>query len=60
MSHDNGYGKPCPDCGEPMSNMPSLSLRQCATGCKEKFDWKLAQGQAPLFGNNRQTAKEAV
>ncbi|MDH0798567.1 hypothetical protein [Pseudomonas carnis] len=43
-----------------MSNMPSLNLRQCATGCKEKFDWKLAQGQAPLFGNNRQTAKEAV
>ncbi|WP_282442973.1 MULTISPECIES: hypothetical protein [Pseudomonas] len=43
-----------------MSNMPSLNKRQCATGCKEKFDWKLSQGQAPLFGNNRQTAKEVV
>lgn len=58
MSHDNGYGKRCPDCGEPMSSMPSLNLCQCATGCKEKFDWMLAEGQAPLFGNNRQKAKE--
>ncbi|MFQ6346010.1 hypothetical protein ACQRBV_22725 [Pseudomonas sp. R11F] len=41
-----------------MSSMPSLNLCQCATGCKEKFDWMLAEGQAPLFGNNRQKAKE--
>lgn len=60
MSHDNGYGKTCPFCGEPMTNLPSLNLRQCATGCKEKFEWMLAEGQAPLFGNNRQKAKEAA
>ncbi|AZF63764.1 hypothetical protein [Pseudomonas sp. LBUM920] len=53
MSHDNGYGKRCPDCGEPMSNMPSLNLRQCATGCKNKHDWKLAEGLAPLFTESR-------
>lgn len=53
MSNDNGYGKRCPDCGEPMSNMPSLNLRQCATGCKEKFDWKLAENQPPLITESR-------
>lgn len=58
MSHDNGLGKRCPDCGEPMSNMPSLNRRQCATGCKKQHDWHLAPGQAPLVGNNRIDRKE--
>lgn len=50
---DAPKGKPCPDCGEPMVSMPSLNLRQCATGCKEKFDWKLDEGQKSLLGNSR-------
>ena len=53
MSHDNGYGKSCPACGEPMSNMPSLNSRQCATGCKKKFEWHLDAGQKPLFTESR-------
>jgi hypothetical protein len=36
-----------------MVSMPSLNLRQCATGCKEKFDWKLDEGQKSLLGNSR-------
>lgn len=51
---ENGYGKRCPDCGEPMTNLPSLNMRQCATGCKEKFDWRLTEGQQSLIGSNRQ------
>jgi len=46
-------GKRCPSCGEPMVSMPSLNLRQCATGCKEMFDWQLAEGQAPLHTDSR-------
>ncbi|AMW64511.1 hypothetical protein QIT80_gp51 (endogenous virus) [Pseudomonas phage phiAH14a] len=59
MSHDNGHGKPCPDCGEPMTNLPSLNMRQCATGCKEKFDWKLAEGQTPLLTDSRDRGMQA-
>lgn len=51
---ENGCGKRCPDCGEPMTNLPSLNMRQCATGCKERFDWHLDQGQKSLLGSNRQ------
>lgn len=51
---ENGCGKRCPDCGEPMTNLPSLNMRQCATGCKEKFDWRLTEGQQSLIGSNRQ------
>jgi hypothetical protein len=36
-----------------MVSMPSLNLRQCATRCKEKFDWKLDKGQKSLLGNSR-------
>lgn len=54
---DCPLGRACPDCGEPMSNMPSLNARQCATGCKEKFAWNLAPGQLPLIANNRATRK---
>lgn len=60
MSHDNGLGKRCPDCGEPMSNMPSLNRRQCATGCKANFEWRLEDGQKPLVTNNRHDRKEQV
>lgn len=55
---ENGFGKRCPDCGEPMTNLPSLNMRQCATGCKERFDWHLDQGQKSLIGSNRQRAKQ--
>ena len=48
---DSPLGRACPDCGEPMSNMPSLNARQCATGCKETFAWNLAPGQLPLIAN---------
>ncbi len=54
---DSPLGRACPDCGEPMSNMPSLNARQCATGCKETFAWNLAPGQIPLIANNRATRK---
>lgn len=57
MSYENGLGKSCPSCGEPMSNMPSLNMRQCATGCKMAVDWLLDEGQKPLIANNRHDRK---
>ncbi len=54
---DAPLGRACPDCGEPMTNLPSHNARQCATGCKETFDWHLAPGQLPLIANNRATRK---
>lgn len=47
-------GKPCPNCGEPMSKLRSHSAMQCATGCKQSVPWDLDEGQKPLIGNNRQ------
>lgn len=54
---DTPTDRACPDCGEPMTNLPSHNARQCATGCKETFAWNLAPGQLPLIANNRQDRK---
>jgi len=53
MSHDNGFGKRCPACGEPMTDLRSINVRQCATGCKTVTPWSLSEGQRPLLGSNR-------
>lgn len=58
MSYDDGLGKRCPTCGEPMSNLPSLNQRQCATGCKQSQEWSLEEGQKPLVTNNRHDRKD--
>ena len=51
-------GKPCPDCGEPMSDLRSMYARQCTNGrCGLVVDWNLAPGQLPLIANNRATRK---
>lgn len=60
MIDSSGILIACPQCGEPMSNLPSLNARQCATGCKSVFDWKLSDGQKPLIGSNRQDRKEQL
>jgi DNA-directed RNA polymerase subunit RPC12/RpoP len=57
MSHDNGLGKRCPDCGSPMVDLRSMNTRLCS-GCKTEFDWHLAPGQKPLISNNRIDRKE--
>ena len=51
-------GKPCPDCGEPMSDLRSIYVRHCTNGrCGLVVDWNLAPGQPPLINNNRATRK---
>jgi endogenous inhibitor of DNA gyrase (YacG/DUF329 family) len=51
---DTPLGRACPDCGEPMSNMPSLNARQCTNGrCQLLADWHLAPGQQPLINPSR-------
>ncbi len=59
MSHENGLGKRCPGCGEPMVDLRSLNARQCTNGtCALVVDWNLAPGQQPLLGSNRIDRKE--
>lgn len=53
MTHENGLGKRCPDCHEPLVDLRSMNLRQCATGCKTIYAWELSDGQRPLLGSNR-------
>lgn len=53
MSHEHGFGKRCPDCGEPCTDLRSINARQCAAGCKAIHEWSLADGQRPLLGSNR-------
>lgn len=61
MSHDNGRGRACPDCGEPMTDLRSLNARQCTNGkCALVVDWNLAPGQLPLLGSNRIDRKESA
>lgn len=59
MSHDTGWGRPCPDCKAPMVDLRSLNARLCSNGsCQAMTDWKLSPGQRPLLGNNRIDRKE--
>jgi hypothetical protein len=59
MSHENGLGKRCPDCGAPMTDLRSLNSRMCSNGaCQLMTDWNLSPGQRPLLGNNRIDRKE--
>ena len=54
MSHEDGLGKRCPDCGAPMVDLRSLDMRLCSSGrCGRVVPWGLAPGQAPLLGSNR-------
>ncbi len=54
MSQDNGTGRPCPDCSEPMSDLRSQNTRVCTNGkCGLVADWNLKPGQPPLITNNR-------
>ncbi|QQE90465.1 hypothetical protein [Azotobacter chroococcum] len=54
MSSDNGTGRPCPDCGEPMSDIRSQRARVCTNGkCGLVVGWELKPGQPPLINNNR-------
>lgn len=51
-------GKPCPDCGEPMTDLRSMYVRQCTNGrCGLVVGWNLAPGQPPLINNNRATRR---
>lgn len=49
---DSAKGKPCPVCGEPMSDLASQFIRMC-TGCPHVEAWNLDDGQAPLITPSR-------
>ena len=49
---DSSKGKPCPVCGEPMSDLASQFVRMC-TGCHNEWEWKLDEGQQPLITPSR-------
>lgn len=38
---------PCPDCGGPMTGLPSTAQKICG-GCQKYRPWKLSEGQKPV------------
>lgn len=49
-------GKPCPRCGEPLSDIGSQFQRHCTNGqCQSVWAWELKPGQKPLHSSNRDT-----
>lgn len=55
---DKAMGRPCPDCGEPMSDIRSQFVRACTNGkCGNVERWQLENGQPPLIGSNRDVRK---
>ncbi|MNO99811.1 hypothetical protein D3C76_915920 [compost metagenome] len=51
---DDAKGKPCPYCGEPLSDLGSQFVRMCTNGkCKAEWPWPLDDGQPPLVTSSR-------
>lgn len=47
-------GKPCPACGEPLSDIGSQFARLCTNGkCATLWPWPLNEGQPPLVTSSR-------
>lgn len=58
MIPESLIGKPCPSCGEPMTDLRSQQVRQCTNGkCGKAWAWELKPGQKPLITTNRDTRK---
>lgn len=55
---DRPRGKPCPSCGEPMSDIGTHAERKCTNGkCGKSVKWPLKSGQPPLVTTNRDRRK---
>jgi len=49
-------GKPCPRCGEPLSDIGTQRQRRCTNGqCRAVWQWHLNDGQKPLHSSSRDT-----
>lgn len=47
-------GKPCPGCGEPLSDLSTLMRRLCTNGkCGASWLWTLKDEQQPLISSSR-------
>lgn len=54
---DAPKGRPCPACGEPMSDIATQFERHCTNGlCKAVWPWELKPGQKPLIGSSKDRA----
>ncbi len=54
--HETPKGKPCPACGEPLSDIATQFQRHCTNGkCRAVWPWELAPGQKPLVSSSRDT-----
>ncbi|MFC0666774.1 hypothetical protein ACFSKY_22590 [Azotobacter chroococcum] len=52
MSHYDGIGPRCPECGGPLVSFSTYQDRIC-NDCKQPQPWELKEDQQPLVANSR-------